>query len=485
MLLTNSYLDLGEEFYSKATPKAVTAPSLFLWNAELADELGIPEDLQNDKALLAEYFSGNTLFPDSTPIALAYAGHQFGHFSPSLGDGRAHLLGELTLPKSGKCVDIQLKGSGPTVFSRRGDGRCALGPAVREYIMAEAMHALGIPTTRALAVVSSGEQVVRDGVRPGAIVTRIADSHIRVGTFEYFAARGNLQAVKQLCHFAIDRHYPELNSQRDENRFSGFLQAVMQKQINLICHWMRVGFIHGVMNTDNTAISGETIDYGPCAMMNAYNPKTVFSSIDTSGRYAFGQQAPIARWNMTRFAECLLPLINPDTDKAKAVAQELLDEFSETFHQQYYAMMGRKIGLSTITEADEKLIDDLLTLLHDQALDYTQSFNFLTNSRQSSSNAEDTIAFGEWWNRWQTRLKEQGQTDSEVYSTMRSENPTVIPRNHHMETVLEQCLWDKSITGAETFLDVLKVPYQETQQTRHFQDAPADGDRHYQTFCGT
>ncbi|MGI1669687.1 MAG: YdiU family protein [Neptuniibacter sp.] len=484
MILKNSYLDLGEEFFQRINPKPVSDPNLFLWNTELAEELGLPDALTQDAEALSQYFSGNKIFPESTPIALAYTGHQFGQLNPRLGDGRAHLLGEIETENGS--LDIQLKGSGPTLYSRRGDGRCALGPAVREFIMSEAMHALGVPTTKALAVVTTGDPVIREGVKPGAVVTRVASSHLRVGTFEFFASQGNVDAVETLCNYAIARHYPELKELSGPERFTAFYAAVLQKQIELICEWMRIGFIHGVMNTDNTTISGETIDYGPCAMMNAYNPNTVFSSIDVNGRYRFGHQPQIGQWNMARLAECLLPLFDEDSSKAQEIAQQLLGTYSENFKQHYFAMLGRKIGLDKLKEGDQSLLDDLLNRMRKNAMDYTQTFNLLTESINSVEREEEAnTQLGDWFNRWKTRLNLQNQDDSVVYNRMRSQNPVVIPRNQHMEAVIESCVLDGSSAETEAFLKVLKSPYKELENTHQYQDAPKDGDSHYQTFCGT
>lgn len=484
MRLKNSYLSLGDQFYQKTAPQPVSDPGLFLWNSELADELGLPVELAQDTEALSQYFSGNKLFPDSTPIALAYTGHQFGQFNPRLGDGRAHLLGEIET--KGNSFDIQLKGSGRTMYSRGGDGRCALGPAVREFIMSEAMHALGIPTTRALALVTTGDPVVREGVKPGAVVTRVAASHLRVGTFEYFAAQQDFTSVDALCRYAAQRHFPELSDLSGPELYTSFFTAVMKKQIELICQWMRVGFIHGVMNTDNTAISGETIDYGPCAMMSAYDPNTVFSSIDTHGRYRYGNQPQIGQWNMARLAESLLPLIDEDISKAQGIAQGLLNSYAEEFQQSYYAMLGSKIGIEPINQSDETLINDLLDIMRKNALDYTQTFKLLTESLISSSAADDVSPhLGDWNKRWLYRLKEKGVDNQEANAKMRTQNPVVIPRNHHMETVIQSCVLDSSTCEAEAFLKVLKSPYEEIATTQHYQDSPTDGDRNYQTFCGT
>ncbi|MES9926777.1 MAG: protein adenylyltransferase SelO family protein, partial [Candidatus Thiodiazotropha sp. 6PDIVS] len=353
MEFSNSYTALGTAFYKSVPPEPVKDPRLFLWNGQLAEDLQLGEIGDPPSEQLVYALSGNSILPGSEPIALAYAGHQFGNFVPQLGDGRAHLLGEI-VDRAGEWRDVQLKGSGPTPFSRSGDGRYALGPAIREFIMGEAMHAMGIPTTRSLAVTTSSEIVFRETAQQGAVLTRIAASHLRVGSFEYFAARQNHQALEQLCDYAIHRHYPELQ-EHDNQRFILLLEKVMKRQIDLVVEWMRVGFIHGVMNTDNTAISGETIDYGPCAMMGTYNPNTVFSSIDRQGRYAFGNQPSMAQWNMARFAEAILPVIDDDEKKAIEKASDCLALFPGLFKDSYYQMMARKIGISQIKSSDQTL----------------------------------------------------------------------------------------------------------------------------------
>jgi uncharacterized protein YdiU (UPF0061 family) len=483
-MISNSYINLGQGFFHNTPPESVKDPSLFLWNSKLAFELtgsthfNLPEDE------LADIFSGNRNLPGAEPIALAYAGHQFGNFVPQLGDGRAHLLGEIVDP-SGKRRDIQLKGSGQTAFSRNGDGRYALGPAIREFIMGEAMHALGIPTTRSLAVVTTGETVYRDTKQPGAVLTRIAASHLRVGTFEYFAARQDNQAVQRLADYAIERHFPELAANGDE-RLIQLFDAVMQRQIDLVVEWMRVGFIHGVMNTDNTAISGETIDYGPCAMMGIYSPNRVFSSIDRQGRYAFGNQPSIAQWNLARFAETLLPLIHPEEKKAVDIARSHLDAFSDQFKSRYLDMMGRKIGLDKIEPGDDKLIFNLLNRMEPNQLDYTTTFDRLTHSL-SSSRSESKIfdELSDWYPEWQQRLTVQSLNNDDVESLMRRSNPVVIPSNYHIERVIAACLESGETMAAEEFLEVLSSPYSVTQKTLQYQLVPADADVGYQTFCGT
>jgi len=484
MNFINSYLQLKEIFYEKIRPTTVTDPQLLLWNCAVAQQLMIDEELVDDPTALAAIFSGNELLPGSEPVAIAYAGHQFGHFVPRLGDGRAHLLGEV-VGKAGRRWDVQLKGSGPTPFSRNGDGRCAVGPAVREFIMSEAMHALGVPTTRCLAVVTTGETVYRDTPLPGAVVTRVASSHLRIGTFEYFAARGNPEALKALCHYVIERHYPELEG-GEPVLYLALLDQVIERQIKLVVEWMRVGFIHGVMNTDNIALSGETIDYGPCAMMGAYDPRTVYSSIDAMGRYAFGNQPKILQWNMSRFAECLLPLLDDDPTKPVKLVELIIDELPKRFEQHYLEMMAGKLGLSAYQAGDKQLIEELLNHLKEHSLDYTLTFDRLTKSQSCEVVAgQVSQEHGVWCDRWRNRLDEQGDDPQTVQQRMRQHNPVVIPRNHHVEAVIRECEQTGKTTLVEAFLQVIRSPYEEQERTAEFQDPPVDGDLHYQTFCGT
>jgi serine/tyrosine/threonine adenylyltransferase len=480
----NSYTRLGDVFYEKKRPAPVRDPQLFLWNSSLAERLMIPNELKHDSAALAQAFSGNANIPGSESIATVYAGHQFGNFVPQLGDGRAHLLGEVA-DKFGQRWDIQLKGSGRTSFSRGGDGRCAIGPAVREFIMSEAMKALGVPTTRCLAVVTTGETVFRETPLPGAVVTRVASSHLRIGTFQFFAARGNHQALRTLCNYTIARHFPELKEE-GQNQYVALIAKVIQRQIQLVVEWMRVGFIHGVMNTDNTTLSGETIDYGPCAMMGIYDPQTVYSSIDTMGRYAFGNQPGILQWNLSRFAECLLPLIDADRNKAVDQVGPVLAGFSGRFENEYMKMMGKKLGLTFFKPADQKLIVSVLDRLKGRRLDYTVTFDLLTKSLMSEAAASQMKNELEaCFDLWQKRLNEQPAVSHEVQELMRQHNPAVIPRNHHVEAVLQACEQTGRATLAEKFLQVLRSPYEELAQTSEYQDPPSDGDENYQTFCGT
>ncbi len=484
MNFSNSYASLNEIFYERTRPTPVQNPQLFLWNSSLADQLLIPNELKHDSAALAQDFSGNYIIPGSEPIATVYAGHQFGSFVPQLGDGRAHLFGEVS-DQFGQRWDIQLKGSGRTAYSRGGDGRCALGPAVREFIMSEAMNALGVPTTRCLAVVTTGETVFRETPFPGAVVTRVASSHIRIGTFEFFAARGDHQALRTLCNYTIERHYPELQEE-GQNPYVLLINQVIERQIQLVVEWMRVGFIHGVMNTDNTSLSGETIDYGPCAMMGIYDPQTVYSSIDTMGRYAFGNQPAILQWNLAAFAECLLPLIDADRNKAVDQVEPVIAGFPDRFEKAYMKMMGKKLGLTSFKTEDQKLIVSVLNRLKDRSLDYTVTFDLLTKSLMSEVAASQMKnELGECFDLWQKRLSEQQAVTQKVQELMRQYNPVVIPRNHHVEAVIQACEQTANATLAEKFLEVLRAPYEEMAQTSEYQDPPSDGDKDYQTFCGT
>lgn len=484
MNFSNSYAELGDNFYENILPTPVRDPKLLLWNHDLAEELMIPADLQNDQKALAQIFSGNRILEGSQPIAMAYAGHQFGNFVPRLGDGRAHLLGELP-DRFGKKWDIQLKGSGPTSFSRGGDGRSSLGPAIREFIMSEAMHALGIPTTRSLCVVTTGESVLRENLLPGGVLTRVASSHIRIGTFQYIAARGDLQELETLCTYTINRHYPHLQDQ-GEDRHLALIEAFMDRQIRLVVEWMRVGFIHGVMNTDNTTLSGETIDYGPCAMMGIYDPETVYSAIDVQGRYGFGNQPAITQWNLIRFAECLMPLIHEDPNKAADRIRPVLASFTERFDRAYIEMMGKKLGLTSLKPEDAALVRSLLLRLREKKLDYTITFDLLTESLTSGplkSRLEDEL--GHWWEIWHNHLRTTNQTAREIQSAMRRHNPVVIPRNHHMERVISECIHSGSADPAKRFVHVLGSPYSKLDTTSAYTDPPGDGDMNYQTFCGT
>jgi len=484
MKLSNAYASLGEAFYQASNPASFKSPKLCLWNQGLADELNISQALQTDLEALAAYFSGQRLFEGSKPVATAYAGHQFAHFVPQLGDGRAHLLGDV-IDTSGKLREIQLKGSGQTPFSRGGDGRCGLGPAVREFIMSEAMYALAVPTTRCLAVVTTGESVFRERVAAGAVVTRVASSHIRVGTFQYFAARDDVVSLQRLCDYTMQCHYPAL-LQIDGNKAVLLLEAVIKKQIELVVAWMRVGFIHGVMNTDNTQLAGETIDFGPCAMMGSYHPATVFSSIDKMGRYAFANQANMMQWNMARFAESLLPLVDADQDKAVQQLLPLIKAFSADFEKAYMTMMAKKFGLLSQHEENKVFIHAFLKYMQENKLDYTQTFAALTNVLLDELAEREFIhKFGSLFDDWKQLINQQGLTILETHKLMLKHNPVVIPRNHHVEAVLQHCETTGDFSAVESFLKVLRSPYEVLPETHVYQDAASDGDEHYQTFCGT
>jgi len=484
MKLSHAYASLGEAFYQASNPASFKSPKRCLWNQGLADELNISQTLQTDLEALAAYFSGQRLFEGSKPVATAYAGHQFAHFVPQLGDGRAHLLGDV-IDKSGKLREIQLKGSGQTPFSRGGDGRCGLGPAVREFIMSEAMYALAVPTTRCLAVVTTGESVLRERVVSGAVVTRVASSHIRVGTFQYFAARDDVTSLQRLCDYTMQCHYPAL-LQIDGNKPVLLLEGVIKKQIELVVAWMRVGFIHGVMNTDNTQLGGETIDFGPCAMMGSYHPATVFSSIDKMGRYAFANQANMIQWNMARFAECLLPLVDADQDKAVQQLLPMIEAFPADFEKAYMTMMGKKFGLLSQHDENKVFIHAFLKYMQENKLDYTQTFAALTKVLLDEQTEPELIhKLGSLFDDWKQLINQQGLTMLEIHKLMLKQNPVVIPRNHHVEAVLQHCETTGDFSMVESFLKVLQSPYEALPETHRYQDAASDGDEHYQTFCGT
>lgn len=482
----NTYARELEGYYVAWKPAAVPAPQLLKLNTALAGELGVDADalaLPEGVAILA----GNAVPPGATPIAQAYAGHQFGHFSPQLGDGRALLLGEL-IDRQGRRRDIAFKGSGRTPFSRRGDGKCALGPALREYLLGEAMAALGIPTTRTLAVVLTGETIRRERPLPGAVLTRVAASHLRVGTFEFFAAHKGPEAVRTLADYAIRRHYPELAEA--DRPYRELLRSVAARQAELVARWLGIGFIHGVMNTDNMTISGETIDYGPCAFMEAYHPQTVFSSIDTGGRYAYGQQADIACWNLARFAETLLPLIDDDTQRAVKVATEVLDAFAERLADCWLAVMRAKLGLSETladADADRALAGDFLELLQRDRVDFTNAFRALNDLAAGDEAAAARLFpnadFATWRQRW---LARRPASTPALASAMRAANPCYIPRNHRVEAALEAAVEHGDLQPFERLLAVLAQPLDGRPADAEFAEpAPPEVTAAYQTFCGT
>jgi uncharacterized protein YdiU (UPF0061 family) len=476
----NSYARLPDRFYARLDPTPVAAPKLIRLNVALAEQLGIdPGELATSDGVAV--LAGNRVPPGAEPMALAYAGHQFGHFVPQLGDGRANLLGEV-IGRDGIRRDIQLKGSGPTPFSRRGDGRAALGPVLREYLISEAMAALGVPTTRTLAAVTTGETVRRETTLPGAVLARVAASHIRVGTFQYFAAQGDEADVRLLADHAIARHYPD--AAVAENPYRAFLDAVIGRQADLVARWLLIGFIHGVMNTDNCSIAGETIDYGPCAFMDAYDPGTVFSSIDHQGRYAYGNQPRIALWNLARLAECLLPLLGDSED----VAKEALSAFAPRFQAGYFGGLRRKIGLLTEQEDDDNLTQDLLKLMAADGADFTLTFRKLCDAAEGPAGEaavqarfKDTAAYDAWAARWRARLAKE----AEPAAAMRAVNPAFIPRNHLVEAALAAAVERADFQPFHDLLGVLSRPYHDDPALGRYAMPPNDEERVSQTFCGT
>ncbi|AWB44593.1 YdiU family protein [Paenibacillus sp. CAA11] len=476
----NTYVHLPESFYSIVEPKPVRSPKLVRLNENLAEALGLDKSELKGQAAV-EVFAGNQIPKGGVPLAQAYAGHQFGYFT-MLGDGRAMLLGEHITP-DGERLDIQLKGSGRTPYSRGGDGRAALGPMLREYIISEAMHALGIPTTRSLAVVTTGESIVRETMLPGAILTRVAASHLRVGTFQYAASRGNIEELRSLADYAIARHYPEFKENAE--RYVQLLQAVIQRQASLIAKWQLVGFIHGVMNTDNMTISGETIDYGPCAFMDTYDPNTVFSSIDTQGRYAFGNQPNIAAWNLARFAESLLPLLHEDPEEAVRLAEQQLEGYGEIYHHQYMAGMRSKLGIFNTEDEDESLMGKLLGMMKKYKADYTNTFRLLTLNQLSDSDLFDSSEFAAWDKRWKDRLGRQAESEEDSRALMQRSNPAVIARNHRVEEALEGATIQGDFSKLDKLLTVLSNPFAYSEEQEEFCSLPVPGNRPYRTYCGT
>jgi len=475
----NSYSKLPDAFLSEISPVPVKSPEVIIFNDNLSKELGLNFSSLSKKDL-SKLFSGNSLPGGSKAIAQAYAGHQFGHFT-MLGDGRAILIGE-HISKNNERFDIQFKGSGKTPFSRNGDGRAALGPMLREYIISEAMHALNVPTTRSLAVVKTGEDVVRETKLKGAILTRVASSHLRVGTFQYVTTRQNENELKILFDYTVKRHYP--NIQQSKNQALDLLKVLIEKQIDLVINWMRIGFIHGVMNTDNMAISGETIDYGPCAFMDTYDPQTVFSSIDQFGRYSYANQPSITKWNLARFAECLIPLIDPNKNKAIEIATETINGFDKNYEIKWINMMRDKLGLFGQDPKDIVLILDLLTWMHKNKADYTNTFCFLMNEKIPNNKIYSDKNFLVWKKRWEERLKLNNNTPKKFLKLMRSVNPLVIPRNHKVEEVLEAAN-NGDLSPLKKLIKVLETPYQKLQDNIDYQYPAPIGNKKYQTFCGT
>jgi serine/tyrosine/threonine adenylyltransferase len=485
---SNTYARLPGRLFARVDPTPVRAPRLVQFNYSLADELGL-ETASLGADELAAIFAGNVILPGAEAIAMAYAGHQFAYFVPQLGDGRAILIGEV-LDRHGVRRDIQLKGSGPTPFSRRGDGRAALGPVLREYLVSETMHALGAPTTRALAAVATGQPVYRERPLPGAILTRVAASHLRVGTFEYFAARGDVDAIRLLADYTIDRHYPAARD--DERPYLAMLRGVVDRQARLVARWMQLGFIHGVMNTDNTALSGETIDFGPCAFMDVYEPAASFSAIDRFGRYAYANQPGIAQWNLERFAETLLPLIDADLGQAIEVASETVSAFSVSFDDYWLSGMRSKLGFLSPEAGDRKLILGLLETMHANAADFTLTFRRLCEAaldEEAHSSVRALFArpeaYDAWADGWRERLTAEGVDRRERASMMRSVNPAFIPRNHRVEQALEAAIEREDFAPFGELLKVLSRPYEDQESFQAYADPPKDQERVFQTFCGT
>lgn len=493
--LDHSYANLPQSFYTILDPVPVRAPELIIFNQPLAKSLGLDNQaLQGAGG--AAIFAGNQIPAGAQPLAQAYAGHQFGHFT-MLGDGRAHLLGEQITPQ-GERFDIQLKGSGITPYSRSGDGRAPLGPMLREYIISEAMYALGIPTTRSLAVVSTGQQVVRESYLAGAILTRVAASHLRVGTFEYVSQWGHLEELKILADYTLQRHFPGFDAAGDKYLY--LLQQVIKRQAVLVAKWMLVGFIHGVMNTDNMALSGETIDYGPCAFMDVYDPATVFSSIDAHGRYAYANQPGIAAWNLARFADSLLPLLHDDQKKAIKIAEDVLSDFAELYHSHWLGGMRSKLGIFNEEARDESLVGGLLDLMRKYQADYTNTFIALTFDYVVKDQMKEELAqgnraeeipllgsaeFAEWHQLWQNRLGRQKEAATVSQQLMRNSNPALIPRNHRVEEALEAAVEEEDYGVMESLLDVLSNPYAHSPAQIDYAALPAPSECPYRTFCGT
>lgn len=495
---SNQYVTLGKTFYVKTNPVPVESPSLIKFNEGLAHSLGFDDDLFNTSDATA-FFSGNRIPEGAEPLAMAYAGHQFGHFNPQLGDGRAILLGEL-VNADGESLGLQLKGSGQTFYSRNGDGRAALGPVLREYLVSEAMEKLGVPTTRALAVVATGEEVERERLLPGGIITRIAKSFVRVGTFQYFSSKGDREAFQKLADHVIAHNYPTVREAK--NPYVAFLEAVVERQAALIAQWMQLGFIHGVMNTDNMSIAGETIDYGPCAFMDAYHHERVFSFIDRDGRYAYNNQPAIGLWNLTRLAETLLPLFSENTDAAVEIAQDVLQGFIESYERHWLAGMRAKCGLTdTVNESiasnDKVLIEELFNIMALNKADFTQTFYYLSRLPSKTSadkldndsdirnlfeNPED---FDQWAIKWRDRLLTETQNDEERQTVMQSVNPIYIPRNHQIEAAIRAAEDRNDFSVFHELHDVLQQPFVQQAGNENYQLPPEADQEVKHTFCGT
>ena len=475
----NTYLNLSQSMFSKINPTPVKTPKVILFNHDLSKEIDL-DFSEIDSKQLASIFSGNQLPNGSESIAQAYAGHQFGHFTV-LGDGRALMIGE-HIDKNNNRYDIQFKGSGKTPYSRNADGRAALGPMLREYIISESMHHLGVSTTRSLAVVETGEDVIRESILKGAVLTRVASSHIRVGTFQYALISKNKNDLKTLFDYTLQRHYPDIK--KSESSPEDLLKIVLKKQVNLICDWMRIGFVHGVMNTDNMTISGETIDYGPCAFMDKYDPGTVFSSIDKQGRYAYFNQPRVAKWNLERFAECLLPLINDDSKIAIEIATEVLKEFSNIYKESWLRMMKQKLGLLGDDIEDEKLIIELLSWMHQNKADYTNTFCYLMGEYKKKNEIYNETKFILWEKKWENRIKLNNNSKENSLKIMSKVNPLIIPRNHLVEESLQYATEKNDLSKVNELLKILQRPYEKDSVTSIYQSAPLI-EENYVTYCGT
>ncbi len=478
--LENGYAQLPQVFFSNCAPTPASKPKIVLLNEALAIDLGFEVEELRDSETGLQFLAGNKLPPNSMPIAQAYAGHQFGHFT-MLGDGRAVLLGE-QIVRDTKRMDIQLKGAGKTPYSRRGDGRAALGPMLREYIISEAMYALGVPTTRSLAVVTTGEMVLREKEYPGAVLVRVADSHLRVGTFEYIASKESPEDLKTLADYAIRRHYSEIGDSVD--RYKLFFEAVVKRQAILVAKWQLVGFVHGVMNTDNMSICGETIDYGPCAFMDKYDRKTVFSSIDHTGRYAYGNQPYMTAWNLSRFAGTLLPLLDEDKHKALKFAQEIMETFAGIYKQYWLSGMRTKLGIFDAEQDDETIIGKLLSIMEERGMDYTNTFCGLTVENTSKLFEYGGSEFINWYAMWKNRIDSQGYSKDEVVELMRKSNPAIIPRNHRVEEALAAAVDMGDYSKVKRLNAALAEPYAYSPLQDEYVE-PASSGHPYRTFCGT
>jgi len=487
MQITNSYHQLGGDFYKEQQPDKVKNPQLIAFNQKLATELDIK--IGEDEKYLVDIFSGNELLPNSKPISLAYAGHQFGYFVPQLGDGRAVLLGEIK-DKNNILHDIQLKGSGRSFFSRNGDGKCPLDAGIREYIVSEAMHYLKIPTTRSLAIIKSDEFIQRENFLPASIITRIAKSHIRIGTFEYFACRNDTKNLKILADYAIDRHFPEYQHQNDKYLY--LLKSVMNLQAELVASWMSIGFIHGVMNTDNIAISGQTLDYGPCAFIDEYESNKVFSFIDKNGRYSFSNQKNIILWNLIKLAEDLLPLINNDIKEAVKAVETELNQFAVLFDKIYYQKMSKKLGISSFknNQEDKNLIDDFLKILEENKIDFTNGFRILSKILLQETNSKTSFyvadkKYLDWQEKWQNRLKKESPKLNEIATAMDKVNPILIPRNHIIANIIQKSVFKNDYSEFNEFLQAIQHPFTENKKYHQHYSPPQEHQKVLNTFCGT